>query len=96
MPDHETNLMRCWHCNSQLDGHMNVDPTDDSAPREGAVTGCIYCGAWGLFASEDGVLSIRKPTDDEWVEFMTSLTILREAYVLTRFREEKGIGVTEE
>lgn len=96
MADHRTLQLQCWHCDTPLDGHMNANDEENHAPEPGMVSACIYCGAWAFFAlTHDGELTLRPPTNDEWVSFMQDVDVLRDAYALTRFREERGISVPE-
>lgn len=64
MTAHRTSPRPCWHCFAPNDAATGAD--HDEAPTDGDVTLCIECGEWGIFEGE----SVRKPTDDEYVEIV--------------------------
>lgn len=70
---------RCWDCGAKNDGYTAGDLDPANVPSEGAVSICLYCGAFSVFTGEvvlcdceEGghpVFLFRKPTDDEMLEF---------------------------
>lgn len=94
MADHQTAKVNCWHCDKQLDGHMNVgEGRHDAPPENDAVSLCIYCGAWSFVVVEGGVVTrLRPPTNSEWYDLTTDIEMLSYAAQLTKFREQNGLG----
>lgn len=88
--EHKTaDTLACWSCDAKLDGHTGVD-TDIDAPVAGSVSICIYCGALGVFVGEPVVNARRAPTNEEWREFTTDLSILRTLAQITSFHLARG------
>ena len=92
MADHQTEALKCWRCDTELDGHMNSRNGQNDPPKEDDASICMYCGAWGFFSMSGGVLHLRPPTEDEWFDITTSRQALMESMLLVKFREENDLS----
>lgn len=75
-PEHLKKLVRpdnrCPYCNALTD--CATDPFDDSRPSPGDASVCIKCSEVAVFADD---LSLRKPTEEEAMDFSSDLRIAR-------------------
>lgn len=93
MKDHQTTALKCWHCATELDGHMNADPKDNDAPQDGSASLCMYCGAWAVFVVTEDSITLREPTSEEWYEFTTDIRAITNSMMMAKFRKDNDIGV---
>jgi hypothetical protein len=52
----------CPWCSEEISAVIEI--REDTVPKPGDATLCLYCGEWCVF---DIDLTLRKPTDDEFV-----------------------------
>jgi hypothetical protein len=90
--DYQTNPAKCWNCGTELDGHMNVGD-DNEALTSGALSLCIYCGAWGLIWIVEGKVNLMEPDTATWLMITTEEELVKASYMMVKFREENDIGV---
>ena len=60
---HRVGTHTCPFCDMESDSATGVNR--ETAPIEGDVSVCLYCGNWAVFTFPDGVLAVRKPTATE-------------------------------
>lgn len=80
----------CPFCHYRCDAATPVEGDFDE-PKDGDLSICIKCGEWVVFA--DDVTSVRKPTDDEYLEIGSDrfYGTIRVAWEQTKYElETKG------
>jgi hypothetical protein len=81
MSEYRLPSVACPWCSKELDAATGV--TGEGSPDMGDATLCINCGEWCIFDSD---LTLRKPTDDEFVELAADKDCrrVRKAWELTQ------------
>jgi hypothetical protein len=71
----------CPWCHEEMPNVSGMNTKE--RPTEGAVSLCIQCGEWAVF---QGNGSLRKPTDDEFIEIGSNLEcqMVRRAWVMVQ------------
>lgn len=62
----ETGSVDCPKCGIHLDGATESNGQETN-PKPGDISVCVYCGTFLMFDEEDKKLSLRRLTDEEFI-----------------------------
>lgn len=63
----ETGNIDCPKCGIHLDGATESNGQETN-PKPGDISVCVYCGTFLIFDEEDRQLSLRRLTDEEFIK----------------------------